>query len=103
MTKSVTITAEQHKEILNLLELHLPNTTVWAYGSRVKSSARQDSDLDLVAFASKEQELQLFNLREAFAESYLPFRIDLLVWDKVPEKFQKNIEVNHIVLFEKKS
>ena len=68
------------------------NTGVWAYGSRVKFTAKPHSDLDMVAFASKEQSQAVANLREAFEESYLPFKVGLFVWDEVPEGFHRNID-----------
>ena len=78
------------------------NTGVWAYGSRVKFTAKPHSDLDMVAFASKEQSQAVANLREAFEESYLPFKVGLFVWDEVPEGFHRNIEGERVVVQEMK-
>ena len=80
----------------------LLDTEVWAYGSRVKFTTKTHSDLDMVAFASKEQSQAVANLREAFEESYLPFRIDLFVWDEVPEGFHVNIEEARVVVQKEK-
>ena len=79
---AIDITAEQRKTVLVLLARHLPNTTAWVFGSRVKWTSRPESDLDLVVFAKPEQERRASDLREAFDESNLPFRVDLFVWDK---------------------
>ena len=98
---AIDITAEQRKTVLALLARHLPNTTAWVYGSRVKWTARPQSDLDLVVFAKPEQERRVSDLREAFEESNLPFRVDLFVWDTVPEQFRKTIESEHVVLGKK--
>jgi len=94
----VDITPQQREIILALLGSHLPNTKVWVYGSRVKGYARPSSDLDMVVFASPEQSTNVFLLKEALDESDLPFRVDLFVWDEVPEQFRKNIEAEHCVL-----
>ena len=99
--QSLTSLADQRTTILALLERYLPNTTVWVYGSRAKWTARPQSDLDMVVFATPEQDRQVSGLREAFEESSLPFRVDLFVWDSVPEQFRKRIEVEHVVLVEK--
>ena len=88
----IDLRADQHKEIARLLQRYLPNTEVWAYGSRVKGVARPASDLDLVNFASAGQNEAVSRLREAFDESCQPFRVDLFVWDKVSGEFQRNIE-----------
>lgn len=101
LDRPIDITADQRKTILALLKRHLPNTTAWVYGSRVKWTARPQSDLDLVVFAKPEQERRVSELREAFEESNLPFRVDLFIWDAVPEQFRKEIEAEHVVLVEK--
>ena len=98
----IDITAEQRKTVLALLARHLPNTMAWVYGSRVKWTARPESDLDLVVFARPEQSGRVSDLREAFEESNLPFRVDLFVWDDVPEQFRKQIEAEHVVLVERR-
>ena len=99
---NIDLTAAQRKEVAALLQRYLPDTEVWAYGSRVKFTAKPHSDLDMVAFAAKEQSQAVANLREAFEESYLPFRVDLFVWDEIPEEFHRNIEKDRVVLQEKK-
>ena len=98
---TLDITAKQRKTVLALLERHLPNTAAWVYGSRAKWTSRPQFDLDLVVFATPEQASRVSDLREAFEESNLPFRVDLFVWDAVPEKFRKRIKRDHVVLVEK--
>ena len=101
LEQPIDITAEQRKTVLTLLNRHLPNTTAWVYGSRTKWSARPQSDLDMVVFATPEQSARVSDLRGAFEESDLPFRVDLFAWDTVPEEFRRQIEANHVVLVDK--
>ncbi len=101
LNQAIDISTNQRKTILELLRKYLPNTTAWVYGSRVKWTSRPQSDLDMVVFAAPEQDRQVSNLREAFEESNLPFRVDLFVWDTVPEQFHEQIEADHVVLVEK--
>ena len=98
MTAAIDITPEQHKTLLEFLRRHLPGVAVWAYGSRVKWTARPNSDLDLVAFARPEQSEQVSELKEALDESNLPFLVDLHVWDDIPEKFREIISKEYVVL-----
>ncbi len=100
--ENINMTAKQRKTLLSLLQRHLPNTQAWAYGSRVKLTSRPNSDLDMVVFTTSEQALQVANLKEALEESDLPFRVDLFVWDEVPEQFRKNIKKERVVLLESK-
>ena len=98
--RAIDITAKQRKIVTDLLERHLPDTAAWIYGSRVKWTARPQSDLDMVVFATPEQNGRVSDLREAFEESNLPFRVDLFVWAAVPEQFRKQIKSEHVVLVE---
>ena len=50
-----------------------------------------------------EQAGRVSDLREAFEESNLPFRVDLFVWDAVPEQFRKHIKRDHVVLVGKEN
>ncbi|WP_052050906.1 nucleotidyltransferase family protein [Leptolyngbya sp. KIOST-1] len=84
--------------VLTLRQKYLPGTAVWAYGSRVKGTARPHSDLDLVVFASPQLRRAIPDLREAFEESDLPFRVDLFGWDELPESFHRAIAADHRVL-----
>ncbi len=101
MSGSVDLTVSQLKTVRSLLERYLPGLAVWAYGSRVKWTSRPESDLDMVVFADTSYKMCVSALREAFEESNLPFRVDLFVWDEVPQKFRKTIEAEHIVIQEK--
>jgi len=96
--KDIDITTTQCRTILELLKRYIPDTRVWAYGSRVKRCSTVKSDLDMVAFSTPEQRLAISDLREAFEESSLPFRVDLFVWDEVPAPFCRQIEAARSVL-----
>ena len=67
-----------------LLHLHAPHHTAFAFGSRVVSSAQDrvrvkpHSDLDLALSATPLPLKQMFTLREAFSESDLPMRVDIV-------------------------
>ena len=94
----IDISSEQRGVLLSLLKKHLPNTRTWVYGSRARFTAKKSSDLDMVVFARSGQKRQVGDLREALEQSDLPFRVDLFVWDDMPEGFQKKIESDHITL-----
>lgn len=102
MNAAIDITEEQRKILVGLLHRYLPDVDVWAYGSRVKWTARPNSDLDLVAFAAPELESQVAELKDALAESDLPFLVDLHIWDDVPKRFHEIIRKEYVVLHERK-
>ena len=96
--ENIDLNPTQLNEVKKLLKYYLPDTEVWGYGSRVKFTAKTYSDLDIVAFASPEQKTAIHNLKEAFEESSLPFRVDLFVWNEVPEQFHANIRSERVML-----
>ena len=98
LADSLDITREQADVVQAFLQRFVPETRVWAYGSRVTGKSSASSDLDLVVFSSEEQSASVSELREAFEESNLPFRVDLFVWDQVPETFKPNILKDHTVI-----
>jgi type I restriction enzyme, S subunit len=102
MTDAIDLTTEQRSQLISFLRRFLPGVPVWAYGSRVKWTARSNSDLDLVAFATPAQRIQVSELKDALAESNLPFPVDLHVWDDVPERFREIIRKEYVVVQEAK-
>lgn len=85
-------------QVLTLLRTHAPHAEVWAYGSRVNGNAHAASDLDLVLREPGNASADWSGLREAFVESNLPIRVDLLDWTRIPESFHREIERSHVVL-----
>jgi type I restriction enzyme, S subunit len=102
MNAAIDITTEQRKTLLALLRRFIPGVVVWAYGSRIKWTARINSDLDLVAFAPPSQRSTVSELKEALAESDLPFLVDLHIWDDVPKRFHEIIFKEYVVVQEAK-
>ena len=100
LDRAIDITVGQRKAVLVLLERHLPNTAAWVCGSHAQWTSRPQSDLDMVVFATPEQARRVSDLREAFEQNNLPFRVGLFVWDAVPEQFRKHIKRDHVVLAE---
>ena len=94
----LALTAAERQAVLEILRRHLPNAAAWVYGSRAEGTARPSSDLDLVVFAAPDEMQQVGDLRNAFDESNLPFRVDLFVWGAVPRSFRENIRRRHVVL-----
>ena len=63
------------------------------FGSRINGTAKNYSDLDLVVVGPAElDDDTLRRLREAFEESDLPFRVDVLDWRAVSPSFRTVIE-----------
>ncbi|MEO7119641.1 MAG: nucleotidyltransferase domain-containing protein [Ginsengibacter sp.] len=75
---------------------------VWAYGSRVSSTAHEGSDLDLVVRSKDCQKLSsdiFMDLKEKIRESNIPIVVELFDWARLPESFHHNIEAQYEVFF----
>ena len=87
------LTPEQLAEVCRILRLHVPDRPVRAFGSRVTGKSKPFSDLDLAVMGDTTLDFrQLSALQDAFAESNLPFRVDVVDWAATSEMFQKIIE-----------
>ena len=94
--------APGHREMLEcLLHEHLPDVEVWAYGSRVSGRSHDGSDLDLVLRAHGLRRIEgarLAGFREALRQSNLPFLVEARDWARLPPRFHRVIEREHVVL-----
>lgn len=71
------------------------------FGSRANGQARSVSDLDVAILGDQPLSLQVMgDLREAFEESDLPFRVDLVDWAITSDEFRQIIQKQHQVLQE---
>lgn len=77
----------------------VPPCEVWAFGSRVNGNPKPFSDLDLAL--NDQQAIPLdtrANLAEAFSESDLPWKVDLVDWHSISPEFQKIIQGSYKII-----
>ena len=98
---SIDLTGSERRIVDQLLNTYVHDLEVWAYGSRVKWSSHTTSDLDLVVFAGPNHAYRVARLRDAFDESDLPFRVDVHIWDRLPNSFHKHITEDYLILHSK--
>lgn len=85
--------------VRDILHIHIPDRTVWAFGSRAKGTAKQTSDLDLAIIGEEPLNLRtMSDLQHTFSESDLPFKVDVVDWATASEAFRKIIEEQKVVL-----
>ena len=85
--------------VRNILHKHVPQCEVWAFGSRAKWKAKQYSDLDLAVITQTPMSLQVSGaLAEDFAESDLPFKVDVVDWATTSASFREIIERDKVVV-----
>lgn len=102
-TISLDLPQKYLEQVKALLRAHVPHAEVWAYGSRVTGESHEASDLDLVLRNPQnlqEETAALYDLKEAFIESNLPIRVDVMDWARIPVSFHQEIERAHVVVQE---
>jgi predicted nucleotidyltransferase len=102
MTRPVHIDlpADHRWLVLDILRAHLPSITrAWVFGSRATGRARRYSDLDLAIDAGRRLTLdETARLSEAFSESDLPCRVDLVDWHDINDHWRQAIVADRLAL-----
>ncbi|MDE2156805.1 MAG: nucleotidyltransferase domain-containing protein [Xanthomonadaceae bacterium] len=90
----------QHRAIVrNILQQHAAGHEAWAFGSRAKGTAKPCSDLDPAIITSEPLSLgQGAALADAFADSELPWRADIVDWATTDPAFRRIIERDRLVV-----
>lgn len=72
----------------------------FAFGSRVMGTAQKHSDLDILIHTPEKPTFRTMRqLREAFEDSTLPIRVDVLDWHRISPEFRAIIESQAVPLF----
>lgn len=92
MNNVLDIKTEELKQVKHILNSCIPGVKVQAFGSRTNGLAKKYSDLDLAAMTEQPLTLQQNALlTEAFEESDLPFKVDVIDWSIISESFKEII------------
>jgi type I restriction enzyme, S subunit len=82
-----------------ILQNCVPQREVWAFGSRAKWTAKPYSDLDLAIIGNEPLPLDVqASLSDAFADSDLPWRVDVVDWATTSESFRRIIARDKVVV-----
>ena len=93
------IRSDHLKMIRDVLHRHVPQYVVWAFGSRVKWTAKDYSDLDLCICTDKPLDFRILGaLAEDFSDSDLPYKVDVVDWAVTSDSFRQIIEKNKITI-----
>jgi uncharacterized protein len=101
-TLAFDLPADHRRRVLNILRAQLPQSTeAWVYGSRATGRARSYSDLDLAIDAGRRLTLdEIARFTEAFGDSDLPYRVDLVDWHDIGDRWRLTIVAEHLTLTE---
>ena len=86
--------------IVQTIQQEISKPTIYAFGSRVTGTAKQYSDFDIAVDASEKIPLlSLSTIEEQFADSDIPFKIDLIDWHRITPEFQQHIRETGAKIF----
>jgi predicted nucleotidyltransferase len=95
----IKLSPSQLTIVREILCAHVPQHEVWAFGSRVAGTAKPYSDLDLAIISDEPLSIAVTaNLAEAFSESDLPWKVDVVEWARTEESFRRIIKRNYVVV-----
>lgn len=95
----IEMSPTQLDEVQRILREHVPGCEVRAFGSRVTGRVKPWSDLDLAVVSAEPMGWEnVALLKEAFQESTLPFRVDVLDWHETSPSFQAIIAERYAVI-----
>jgi predicted nucleotidyltransferase len=94
---NIDIRPDHWQIVRDILRKHVPRYEVWAFGSRAKWTAKDYSDLDLCIQTDRPLDFKtLALLQEDFAESDLPWKVDIVDGAVISEVFRKIIERDRV-------
>ncbi|MDR2864550.1 MAG: restriction endonuclease subunit S [Spirochaetaceae bacterium] len=96
----ICITEYEYSIILSILKNYVSDCEVRAFGSRYTWTNKDYSDLDIAVVGKKSLGIKrLGELCNAFEESELPFRMDVLDWYSLSKEFQTVIARGYEVIY----
>jgi predicted nucleotidyltransferase len=89
--------------VQSILNKWIPNQTVWLFGSRVTDKIKPYSDIDLVIVSNQPTSFAVLSqIANAFSESDLPYKVDVVDWAMLDDEFKKIIKNNYEIIQEGK-
>ena len=80
------------KTLIKIITKHVPQGTIYLFGSRAAQTAQKTSDIDIAIDAGKIiQTIALSNIKEEVEESTIPFFVDIVDFHAVDNDMQNQI------------
>ncbi|VTU09026.1 DNA polymerase subunit beta [Actinobacillus porcinus] len=96
---ALLVTDNELAIVREILQKYVPTYEVWAFGSRVNGNVKPYSDLDLAVITAEPLDLQTHaDLVDAFSESDLPWKVDIVDWATTSDNFRQIILQKYLVI-----
>lgn len=95
----IDLNSHDWDEVQRILRACVPQYDVWAFGSRVKGTAKAYSDLDLAIISALPLPMAIMaELRQALDDSDLTIKVDVVDWGQTSHRFRTIIEENKLLV-----
>jgi predicted nucleotidyltransferase len=95
----IAISDAEWSIVSDILQKYLSQYSAWAFGSRVRHTHKPFSNLDIVVVNDESLSIAtMAELSEAFSESDLPWKVDVIDWASISNNFKDHIKSNKLEL-----
>lgn len=95
----INLEQDELTQLKAILHKHLPDFTIWLFGSRVTSQIKPYSDIDLAIISNRPvPTVTLALLESELTESDLPYKVDLVDWVSTDEAFKRIIQQHYEII-----
>jgi predicted nucleotidyltransferase len=99
LTPPIALEPPEWDQLLSILRTHLAGRKVWAFGSRATGQrVKRFSDLDLAIEGPELSLRESALLAEAFDESRLPFKVDVVQLAAITPEFRTRIQPSLVLI-----
>ena len=96
----ISVSSKEFEIIKNILNSYIKKGKVYAFGSRYKNNNRKFSDFDIAIDMGEKLSFEFLNiLKDAFEESDLPYRVDIIDYNNISDKFKKIIDGGNEIIY----
>lgn len=99
----ICVSSKEFDIIINILHSHIKKGKVYAFGSRYKNNNRKFSDFDIAIDTDEKLSFEFLNiLKDAFEESDLPYRVDIIDYNNISDKFKNIVDSCNEIIYNAK-
>jgi len=96
----IAITDSERKLIESIIRSEITGCAALAFGSRVNGTHTASSDLDIAIIASDNHPVPIWDIKEQFMESDIPFKVDVLDYNQISDTFRRIIDQGCELIFD---
>ena len=89
------------KILIDIFDSYCPNAVVLAYGSRIKNTAQEYSDIDLSIKNFGDDKCNINELKTLINDSNIPILVDISYFENLPDYIKKEILKDNIKIYGK--